>query len=636
MPCTKSVRISGFIPTLLLAFTGDAQAELLLRGTEIVANTATADNQNPTDGQSVAVAPDGSFVVAWTDYGGAAPDTSRPGIRAQRFAIDGTPIAGEFQVNSFTSGTQYRPSVRTFSDGGFIVVWGSNGSFGDDTGRSIQAQRFDASGAAVGMQFQVNTYTSGFQFRGNVEVLSNDGFLVTWDTDFSGAGGGDGSGTSVRAQLYDSSAVPVGEEFQVNSVTAGAQKWAEAAADDGGAFVVVWHSQGSLGNDNSGYSVQGRRFDAAGDPVGEEFQINSYTTGHQILPTITRLGGGNFVVAWYAYETDGGDTSGTNVQRRMLDASGAPVGADLQMNDYPTGDQLRPVTAPTDDGGFLALWYDGDIHSRRFDASGAIASDDLLINTYTTAGQDYASVAALGNGDFVAVWRSTGFDGDSSAALVQLLCDDDDGNFFCDSDEAVSTTTTSSTTTTTMPMAAACPAQPDLGCLEAATAKLVSIETKAGKEKLIAGLKKIDAQTTQAGFGDPVDGNTSVVLCLYDDGDNLVEDLLVDRAGALCAGKACWKATGTKGWGYTDKDASADGVARINFKSGAAGKGAAGLLAKNNSARAQTALPTGIAAGLAGSLAPTMQLHTSEGFCVEAVLDQVKKDDGTRFIGLAK
>ena len=46
-----------------------------------------------------------------------------------------------------------------------MVVWHSVGSAGSDTDSySIQGQRYDANGSAVGGQFQVNTYTTSFQF----------------------------------------------------------------------------------------------------------------------------------------------------------------------------------------------------------------------------------------------------------------------------------------------------------------------------------------------------------------------------------------------------------------------------------------------------------------------------------------
>ena len=71
---------------------------------------------------------------------------------------------GEFQVNSYTTSYQCDPAVAADAAGNFVVVWQSYGSAGTDTSeRSIQAQRYDGAGRPQGGQFQVNSYTTGYQ-----------------------------------------------------------------------------------------------------------------------------------------------------------------------------------------------------------------------------------------------------------------------------------------------------------------------------------------------------------------------------------------------------------------------------------------------------------------------------------------
>jgi hypothetical protein len=71
---------------------------------------------------------------------------------------------------------------------------------------------------------------------------------------------------------------------------------------------------------------------------------------------------------------------------------------------------------------------------------------------------------------------------------------------------------------------------------------------------------KNDTVTTQADFGGPVFGSDAVSACIYDDTGTLLRQYTVDRARALYAERACWRATGTKGFCYSDKGASADGI----------------------------------------------------------------------------
>src|SRR4030095_2206227 len=107
----------------------------------------------------------------------------------------------------------------------------------------------------------------------------------------------------------DASGSPIGGEFQVNSYVTGSQDRPSVASDSAGNFVVVWQSNGSSGADASGTSVQGQRYDASGSPIGGEFQVNSYVTGNQNLPSVASDSAGNFVVVWQSNGSSGADAS---------------------------------------------------------------------------------------------------------------------------------------------------------------------------------------------------------------------------------------------------------------------------------------------------------------------------------------
>lgn len=162
----------------------------------------------------------------------------------------------------------------------------------------------------------------------------------------------------------------------------------------------------------------------------------------------------------------------------------------------------------------------------------------------------------------------------------------------------------------------ACPATPEQSCGAFAQGSLLVKETTPGKEQLAVQLKGGPA-LAQADFGDPTRTNgTAYALCLYDDESSLTAELVVDRPGASCNGKACWKSSGglpPNGTGYTYKDgaASASGVKQLVLKAGAAGKSSITLKAQNNAARGQSSLPTGIADGLYSTGSVTVQLRDS-------------------------
>jgi hypothetical protein len=140
-----------------------------------------------------------------------------------------------------------------------------------------------------GLEFQVNTYTTGYQTDSSVAADASGNFLVVWDSDRP-----DGGGFGVFGQRYDSSDAPQGAEFQINSYTPGNQRrpsvvWAN------GSFVVVWQSNLQ---DGGGYGVFGQRYDAGGTPQAAEFQVNSFTPNGQSRPAMASGPNGNFVVVW--------------------------------------------------------------------------------------------------------------------------------------------------------------------------------------------------------------------------------------------------------------------------------------------------------------------------------------------------
>ncbi len=91
---------------------------------------------------------------------------------------------------------------------------------------------------------------------------------------------------------------PVGVEFQVNTYTTNGQYSPAVAADAEGDFVVVWRS---YVQDGSSFGVFGQRYTSAGVALGGEFQVNTYTTNFQSSPAVAADAEGDFVVVWQSY-----------------------------------------------------------------------------------------------------------------------------------------------------------------------------------------------------------------------------------------------------------------------------------------------------------------------------------------------
>jgi len=339
----------------------------------------------------------GDYVVAWNSRN---QDGSGYGVFAQRYDAAGTAQAGEFQVNTYTTGGQRGVKVAMDSGGDFVIVWGSAGE--DGSGYGIYGQRYNSSGAAQGTEFRVNTYTTGNQGSPEVAMDAAGNFVVTWDSISQ-----DGDGYGVYAQRYNSSGAAQGTEFRVNTYTTGDQLQPDVAMDAAGDFVITWASDGQ---DGSGYGVYAQRYNALGALQGSEFPVNTFTTSGQAFPSVSMDSSGDFVIVWQG-DLEDGDSYGIFGQR--YNATGASIAGEFQINTYTTNSQNAPSVAMDSTGDFTVVWQsageDGSgygIYGQRFNVNGTADGGEFLVNTTTSLTQMYPSIATDSTGDFAVAWQS--------------------------------------------------------------------------------------------------------------------------------------------------------------------------------------------------------------------------------------
>lgn len=367
-------------------------------GRQFQVNTQTVDAQSGArvsrDGG------DGLVVVWWDGYPRSEPGGT---IRGQRFASNLSPVGSELQLA--TEDSAYDISVDSDGAGGFVVVWASTTSNGNDSDdSSIQAQRFSSDGAQIGPQFQVNSYTPNRQTQPVVSPDGSGGFVVFWRS--IGSSSSNTNEPSILGQRYAAGS-PVGTEFQVNSTLPGAHQMTPSVAslDDGG-FVVVWAI-----DDINHHGPHGLLYDSEGVPAGDAFTIGLHTQGVNKTPVVSSDGAGGFVVAW----SDGiGSDDGLVdvVARHFRPDDPSEV---FQVNTYTTGIQSLPIVEKHQAGGFIITWYngstnggstnpDGSLHAQRYNSDGSELGGEIQINQLPAPVPTTADVKSTGNGDFLFAW----------------------------------------------------------------------------------------------------------------------------------------------------------------------------------------------------------------------------------------
>ncbi|MET1111879.1 MAG: cadherin domain-containing protein [Allosphingosinicella sp.] len=385
------------------------------RGLELSVNTAGTSFQNFS---RVATFADGGFVVVWETLDTAA-DGSNGAIKAQRFDSAGNKAGGEFLVNSSFASGQTLPAVTSFADGSFAVAWTTNDALQDGNGRAIKARLFSASGAPMGAEFLVNTTVAGNQLAPNMATLSNGNFLISWDDGFTG---------DVQARLFAANGTALGADFRLNTSLEGTQNSNDVTALAGGGFVATWRSTNNA-DDGSGESVKGQVFDSSGAKVGGEFLVNTNKFGNQNDPSVAALAGGGFVVTWVT--SWGEDGSGSAVKAQAFSASGAKVGAEFLVNSAGFSGQEQPVVTALPDGGFLIAWMTMDtsqdgsgfaLKAQAFDSSGARQGTEMLVNTQVSGDQSVADIATLSDGRVIVTWTDTYAEGPANWGIkAQIL-----------------------------------------------------------------------------------------------------------------------------------------------------------------------------------------------------------------------
>ncbi len=376
-------------------------------GPEMQVNTYTTSNQKVP---SVAIDPTGNFVVVWQSF---TQDGSGAAIEAQRFNPVGDPVGAEFQVNTYTPFGQYEPSVAADGSGNFVVVWTSGNQTGEDRA-GIFGQRYDNAGNPVGGEFHVNTYTTNYQYSPRVAMNASGDFVVVWTS-----AGQDGDSYGVFGQRFDAAGAAQGNEFQVNTTTTGPQYAPAVAMDDLGAFVVVWSS----GNGGADYDVVGRRYDSSGTPLGGAFMINNQTGMSAGRPAIAIDNDGDFAVAWRQYDADGAGVFG-----QRFDGSGARKGAVFQVNTYTTGNQGLPSIAFNANHEFIVCWHSfgqddaggAGVYAQRFGEPNVPIGSEFPVNVFTPGYQIHPAVAMNGSGNFVVAWTSQNQDGDGYGTFARI------------------------------------------------------------------------------------------------------------------------------------------------------------------------------------------------------------------------
>jgi hypothetical protein len=269
-----------------------------LSGPESQVSTAEVE---PLIRPALARLPDGGFVVVWAD--------KREGerIRAQRYDFDGIKKGPEFRANT-VPGLHRVPLVACLTNGNIVIAWRARvpGPL------LVHFQIFDANGP-VGTEQTTTLNVTDVA----IAALDSGRFVIAHVR--SALDGEAGFDTTIaQASVFEANGAFSNIHF---AATAGRiqSTWPTLVPLPGGRFLLAW-TQVNVDNPAAGINVAARIFSSAG-PVGQAVQVNTLTGGQRFSLSAAAISGPGPETAFFAWADDsnaGPDKSGRAIEGRVL------------------------------------------------------------------------------------------------------------------------------------------------------------------------------------------------------------------------------------------------------------------------------------------------------------------------------
>ncbi len=316
---------------------------------DILVNNNTGARQGSAD---VAIDANGNFVVVWEHNTENVND--KYDINARTFDIDGVAYGNAIRVNAQKLDDQLAPSVAMDPDGYFVVAWQSKTAA---DGKEIYVRPFDIYlNELDGSDILVNTTAASDQTSPDIAIKADGEFVVVWQSKDQD---GSGEGIYLRRFDAAGNALDVGETLVNATTTDDHQTVPSVAINDAGQAVIAWQSKGQDAPDVSeGIYAQRYDFDTA-SLVGGEIAVTTETDDHQKSPSVAIGGNGNFVVTWQSPDQDNDDGK-EGIFLQEFAADGSRLRFETLVNTYTLEEQTAPAVGMTGDSQYVVVWQSQD------------------------------------------------------------------------------------------------------------------------------------------------------------------------------------------------------------------------------------------------------------------------------------
>ena len=200
-------------------------------------------------------------------------------------------------------------------------------------------------------------------------------------------------------------------EFQVNSFETGDQRIPSLVLADDEGLLVLWQS---INQDGPGWGLYGQRLGLLGELVGGEFRLNDFNDGNQESPRAARLADGRLAAVWLGPDQR---PSAELIYWRGLSALGVPEVAEQVISERDGDPRGPPRLAALPNGRVEVAWEQRppgrgfNVYSRQAGPQGQPLGAVEQVNLFDTSAQRSVDLASDDQGRVVLTWQSANQDG---------------------------------------------------------------------------------------------------------------------------------------------------------------------------------------------------------------------------------
>lgn len=245
----------------------------------------------------------------------------------------------------------------------------------------------------------------------NSTVVSIDGngdFIVFWSNNSY-----DGKNRGIYGQRFNAKGERLGKEFQLNGLTSTKPIDLAIDSDVEGNFTVLWSTTKEDGNTG----IYGRQYDYQGLAKGEEFQVAATTTAEVRYPSIAMTAAGEFIATWSSSSQS--SSNGWDLYAQRFGVDGQKIGNAFKVTEQSANDPIQAQVAIDDAGHVVITWEElsqsvnsehHSIYAQRYNFDDVEASDAFLVSS-GQGDHRYSTVAIDSTGSYLIAWQSNELSG---------------------------------------------------------------------------------------------------------------------------------------------------------------------------------------------------------------------------------